>query len=44
LYGLLGALLILAGMVVSILPEGGITAENDAESKAAVLEEYRVGE
>jgi len=35
-YGLAGALLILAGMVVSILPDKG--------EKAVVLEEYRAGE
>lgn len=42
--GLLGAGLILGGMVVSILPERDAACEEDAGAEASVLEEYRVGE
>jgi drug/metabolite transporter (DMT)-like permease len=38
IYGLAGALLILGGMVVSIIPE------SSGGEKVAILEEYRAGE
>lgn len=44
LYGLLGALLILGGMLLSILPEPGSGGTGVTESPATELEEYRVGE
>jgi len=44
LYGLLGAILILCGMLLSILPEKGIKGETGKEPQSALLEEYRVGE
>ncbi len=44
LFGLLGAVLILAGMVVSVLPERGAGGVVAGESEASVLEEFRVGE
>lgn len=44
LFGVLGAVLILGGMVVSILPERGGVGEGTSEAEASVLEEFRVGE
>jgi len=43
-YGMLGALLILGGMLLSIMPEKGADGVGGKEPPAAVLEEYRVGE
>ncbi|MBT1070563.1 DMT family transporter [Pelotalea chapellei] len=43
IYGVVGAVLILAGMVVSVLPDGGAGEASD-ESELNVLEEFRVGE
>lgn len=44
LYGMLGALLILGGMVLSIAPLRGAGGTGEVAAQAAVLEEYRVGE
>lgn len=44
MYGFLGALFILAGMIVSVLPEGRADEEKRGEPQMGVLEEYRVGE
>ncbi|GFE59736.1 DMT family transporter [Geobacter sp. AOG2] len=49
IYGLVGALLILGGMIISILPEnvgmwGKRTKEGATESEISVLDEYRAGE
>jgi drug/metabolite transporter (DMT)-like permease len=42
--GAVGALLILGGMVLSIMPEKGAGGTGGKESPATVLEEFRVGE
>ncbi|KAB0667351.1 DMT family transporter [Oryzomonas japonica] len=46
IYGLAGALLILGGMIVSILPEdlGKLAKEGSAEAEIGELDEYRAGE
>lgn len=44
LYGLLGALLILGGMLLSIVPLKGSGGSEGTGTQAAGLEEYRVGE
>lgn len=44
LYGMLGAFLILCGMLLSIIQEKDDSGDNSPHSQAVQLEEYRVGE